>query len=497
MSALTDLKFTDADFENQNVKALPDTINNQAAWLKARFDNVAENVIAKGKINDLITLLDSTAGAENIGAQVTGITGQTVQLILSALKALVDDCYTKAEADAEIGTETNTLVQDITINMDTGVITVTKKDGTSVSTDTGIEKIALDVYLDGTDFVLVLEDGTQQRVSLSSFIDTYTFSNTDTIAFTVTGTGNNKGVSATVRNNSITLAMLAVDAVTEIQTNATAAQQSAAAAQASKDAAAASANTAQAGANTATTKASEASGSAVLSQSYAKGGTGTRTGEDTDNAKFYKEQTAQASSTAVAAAQTATISADRAKSEADRAAEIVGGDYATRTELETGLAGKVDVVTGKGLSTNDYTTEEKTKLAGIAENANNYVHPATHSAQMIDETDARKFVTPAEKAAWNGKADPSDLITVTLPVASWVKDSTREMWTQAVTHSSIVNDVRIGISVDDDTQLALMDAGVTLRIDNNNGTATAKAFGAIPESNITVQLTLTPVEVVA
>lgn len=101
------------------------------------------------------------------------------------------------------------------------------------------------------------------------------------------------------------------------------------------------------------------------------------------------------------------------------------------------------------------------------------------------------------EAAIAGKADPSDLITVTLPVASWVKDSAREMWTQAVTHSSIVDDVRIGISVDDDTQLALMDAGVTLRIDNNNGTATAKAFGAIPESNITVQLTLTPVEVVA
>ena len=105
----------------------------------------------------------------------------------------------------------------------------------------------------------------------------------------------------------------------------------------------------------------------------------------------------------------------------------------------------------------------------------------------------------AAEAAIAGKADPSDLLTVTRPVASWVKDSTREMWTQAVTHSSIVDDVRIGISVDDDTQLAPMDAGVvSLRIDNNNnGTATAKAFGAIPESNITVQLTLTPVEVVA
>ena len=36
---------------------------------------------------------------------------------------------------------------------------------------------------------------------------------------------------------------------------------------------------------------------------------------------------------------------------------------------------KVDKVEGKGLSSNDYTDEEKDKLAGIAENANNYVHP--------------------------------------------------------------------------------------------------------------------------
>lgn len=40
------------------------------------------------------------------------------------------------------------------------------------------------------------------------------------------------------------------------------------------------------------------------------------------------------------------------------------------------LSGKVDKVAGKGLPTNDYTTAEKTKLAGIAEGANKYVHPS-------------------------------------------------------------------------------------------------------------------------
>ena len=51
--------------------------------------------------------------------------------------------------------------------------------------------------------------------------------------------------------------------------------------------------------------------------------------------------------------------------------------------LQTALDGKVDTVSGKGLSTNDYTTTEKNKLAGIANNANNYVHPTTSGNKHI------------------------------------------------------------------------------------------------------------------
>lgn len=39
--------------------------------------------------------------------------------------------------------------------------------------------------------------------------------------------------------------------------------------------------------------------------------------------------------------------------------------------------------TGKGLSTNDYTTAEKTKLSGIATGANNYTHPTTSGNKHI------------------------------------------------------------------------------------------------------------------
>lgn len=50
--------------------------------------------------------------------------------------------------------------------------------------------------------------------------------------------------------------------------------------------------------------------------------------------------------------------------------------YYNKTNVDSLLKNKVDVVSGKQLSTNDYTTAEKTKLAGIAEGANKYVHPS-------------------------------------------------------------------------------------------------------------------------
>lgn len=39
------------------------------------------------------------------------------------------------------------------------------------------------------------------------------------------------------------------------------------------------------------------------------------------------------------------------------------------TKVKSALSGKVDKVNGKGLSTNDFTTAEQTKLAGIAAGA--------------------------------------------------------------------------------------------------------------------------------
>lgn len=69
----------------------------------------------------------------------------------------------------------------------------------------------------------------------------------------------------------------------------------------------------------------------------------------------------------------------------------------------TDISGKVDKVTGKGLSTNDYTTVEQTKLSGIEAGANNYTHPANHAPSIITQDASNRFVTDTEKSTWNGK----------------------------------------------------------------------------------------------
>jgi hypothetical protein len=74
----------------------------------------------------------------------------------------------------------------------------------------------------------------------------------------------------------------------------------------------------------------------------------------------------------------------------------------TRDNIDLLNLNKVDKVEGKDLSTNDFTTLEKQKLAGIQEGATNYQHPATHSLDMITETTLRKIFSYAERTKLSG-----------------------------------------------------------------------------------------------
>lgn len=103
-------------------------------------------------------------------------------------------------------------------------------------------------------------------------------------------------------------------------------------------------------------------------------------------------------------------------------AAALGSDPNFATTIATQLGGKVDKVEGKGLSTNDYTNEEKTKLDGIEAGAtkttivNNLTTTAAGSAldaaqgKVLDDkitqhtSDAIVHITAEERTKWNGSA---------------------------------------------------------------------------------------------
>ena len=85
---------------------------------------------------------------------------------------------------------------------------------------------------------------------------------------------------------------------------------------------------------------------------------------------------------------------------------------------------KVDKLVGKGLSTNDYTTAEKNKLATIAEGANKYVHP-TYTVQSsglykitVDSTGHISSVVPVSKGDIVALGIPAQDTVYELPQAS-------------------------------------------------------------------------------
>ena len=63
-------------------------------------------------------------------------------------------------------------------------------------------------------------------------------------------------------------------------------------------------------------------------------------------------------------------------------AKSAASSYAKTADVNTALAKKVDAVSGKGLSTNDFTAAYKSKLDGIASGANNYTLPVASTTTL-------------------------------------------------------------------------------------------------------------------
>ena len=200
---------------------------------------------------------------ENYPSIKTPVNEQNLNKIEAAVDEIDDRVIAMDVSKVDLA-KANELVKEILWNEANGTITVVKMNGSKAVIDTKLEKLAVNFAYDPQtqQLIITLDDGTKQYADLSALITQYEFLESDTIAFELTSDGK---VKAIVKEGSIKEKHLQPNYLADIKVEVDKAQQSETAANISAKAA----------------------------ESYAVGGTGTRTGEDEDNAEYYCSKAAE------------------------------------------------------------------------------------------------------------------------------------------------------------------------------------------------------------
>lgn len=132
---------------------------------------------------------------------------------------------------------------------------------------------------------------------------------------------------------------------------------------------------------------------------------------------------------------------------------------------------------------------DKKKLDGVADNANNYVHPSAHPAGMITQDATHRFATDTEKAGWNKFLFSA---AVTVPASGW---SAGAPYTQTVSVSGLTSamDIMLTLNITGSptaaqvkawkAALGMIDAGSTA-----GGTVTFTCYSKKPPVDIPLYL---------
>ena len=159
----------------------------------------------------------------------------------------------------------------------------------------------------------------------------------------------------------------------------------------------------------------------------------------------------------------------------------------SQNSVTSALGGKVDVVQGKGLSTEDYTTEEKTKLSGIASEANKTVIVQTTGSSTTDVMSQDSVTTQL-----NSKATTAQY-TATLLAANWADVSGNAPFTQTVNIQGILATdspfVDVVLSSTTETAINQIDAFSCIsKIETSDGSVTATCFSYKPSIDVPIKL---------
>lgn len=204
---------------------------------------------------------------ENFPSINTPINEQNLNKMDNAIDT-IDDRVIALDTSKFNLSDAQALVKSLTFNRENGVFTITYFNGSTATIDTMLEKIAVnfDFDEDVQQLIIVLDDGTEKRVDLSAFIKPIEFIDSETITWQLLDDGK---VSAIVKEGSIEEKHLQPNYLADIKVETA---------------------KAEASANASAQSAGNAENSAKMAESHNHGGTGVREGEDTDNSKYWSEQ---------------------------------------------------------------------------------------------------------------------------------------------------------------------------------------------------------------
>ena len=204
------------------------------------------------------------------------------------------------------------------------------------------------------------------------------------------------------------------------------------------------------------------------------------------------------------------------------------------THIVAKIGTKVDKVSGKGLSTNDYTDEEKNKLASIANGANNTIvdselsESSTNPVEnkvvsaaisnldaLIGDTSVSEQISAANMI-YVGPDEPTDsnikvwintseegtgvipvlprVATINLLVSNWTGNSTP--YSQVVEIASATSASKVDLQPTASQIVSLQNDDIALMAENHDGMITIYSFGGKPSVDMAMQVLLTEVSYV-
>ncbi len=163
-----------------------------------------------GAINEIFEKLTTHTGSTNNPHGVTA--SQTGAYTTAQTDSAISSHNTSTTAHADIRSIINNCVGLPTYNSSTHVITFTDKSGATVSIDLPLEGLAQNLEYDAAtkEIVLIKQNGTKTRISVSDLIDVYTGSTGTHIQITVSGGNVISAVlrAGTVSETELTAALL-------------------------------------------------------------------------------------------------------------------------------------------------------------------------------------------------------------------------------------------------------------------------------------------------